>query len=200
MGRKNARPPRDGRIPVHVERPYVCLLSFLSRALPYTRAHANANTGTTSRTFRRPSRTNSQSSRAISSSSRGICSARAGGSSSFSPPSRTSTRSSTCTRCSARAWSSSRTRCRTSAHGGAGCASRIRAGNSRSRTDGGRIQLITIRKTTAEKFPPPTVDPAHAVTENVDADVHTPAHKDFREKYFQGFKKGDVSAGSEDTK
>ena len=51
-----------------------------------------------------------------------------------------------------------------------------------------------------EKFPPPTFDPAHAITENVDADVHTPAHKDFREKYFQGFKKGDVSAGSEDTK
>ncbi|KAL7281446.1 LOW QUALITY PROTEIN: hypothetical protein ACG7TL_004759 [Trametes sanguinea] len=51
-------------------------------------------------------------------------------------------------------------------------------------------RLITIRKTTDKKFPPPTFDPAHAVTENVGS--HVPAHKDFREKYFQGFKKGDI--------
>ena len=57
-------------------------------------------------------------------------------------------------------------------------------------------QLITIRKTTAERYPPPMFDPAHAVTENVD--VHVPAHKDFREKYFQGFKKSDpVAEGSQ---
>ncbi|KAL1942032.1 hypothetical protein VTO73DRAFT_6562 [Trametes versicolor] len=48
-------------------------------------------------------------------------------------------------------------------------------------------RLITVRKTTTEKYPPPTFDPAHAVTDNVAA--HVPAHKDFREKYFQGFKK-----------
>ncbi|KAI0705097.1 tRNA guanosine-2'-O-methyltransferase [Cerioporus squamosus] len=53
-------------------------------------------------------------------------------------------------------------------------------------------RLITVRKTTTEKYPPPTFDPAHAVTENVD--VHVPAHKDFREKYFQGFKKNDSVA------
>ncbi|KAI0665934.1 tRNA guanosine-2'-O-methyltransferase [Trametes maxima] len=50
-------------------------------------------------------------------------------------------------------------------------------------------RLITIRKATSDKYPPPTFDPAHAVTENVTS--HVPAHKDFREKYFQGFKKGD---------
>nr|VWO99928.1 Lysophospholipase 1 (EC (Phospholipase B 1) [Ganoderma boninense] len=52
-------------------------------------------------------------------------------------------------------------------------------------------RLITIRKTTTEAYPPPTFDPAHAVTDNVEA--HVPAHKDFREKYFQGFKKNDIS-------
>ena len=55
--------------------------------------------------------------------------------------------------------------------------------------------MITIRKTTDQKFPPPTFDPAHAVTENPDVDTHVPAHKDFRSKYFQGFKKGDVDEG-----
>ncbi|KAI1795660.1 tRNA guanosine-2'-O-methyltransferase [Ganoderma leucocontextum] len=55
-------------------------------------------------------------------------------------------------------------------------------------------RLITIRKTTTEAYPPPTFDPAHAVTENVD--VHVPAHKDFREKYFHGFKKNDISIES----
>lgn len=56
------------------------------------------------------------------------------------------------------------------------------------------LQLITIRKTTTEVYPPPTFDPAHAVTEHVD--MHVPAHKDFREKYFQGFKKNDTNTGS----
>ncbi|KAI8993886.1 tRNA guanosine-2'-O-methyltransferase [Trametes punicea] len=49
-------------------------------------------------------------------------------------------------------------------------------------------RLITVRKTTEEKYPKPSFDPAHAVTDNVTS--HMPAHKDFREKYFQGFKKG----------
>ena len=60
-----------------------------------------------------------------------------------------------------------------------------------------RSQLITIRKTMTEAYPPPTFDPAHAVTENVDP--HVPAHKDFREKYFQGFKKNDISIESGDS-
>ncbi|KAI0762102.1 tRNA guanosine-2'-O-methyltransferase [Trametes elegans] len=51
-------------------------------------------------------------------------------------------------------------------------------------------RLITIRKTTTDQYPPPSFDPAHAVTENVA--THVPAHKDFREKYFQGFKKGEA--------
>ncbi|RDX42082.1 tRNA guanosine-2'-O-methyltransferase [Lentinus brumalis] len=55
-------------------------------------------------------------------------------------------------------------------------------------------RLITVRKITTKKYPPPTFDPAHAVTEN--ADGHVPAHKDFREKYFQGFKKNDSIADS----
>ncbi|KAI0335002.1 tRNA guanosine-2'-O-methyltransferase [Cubamyces sp. BRFM 1775] len=58
-------------------------------------------------------------------------------------------------------------------------------------------RLITIRKTTAENYPPPTFDPAHAVTENVAS--HIPAHKDFREKYFQGFKKGDTEEADQDS-
>lgn len=58
-------------------------------------------------------------------------------------------------------------------------------------------QLITIRKATTAKYPPPSFDPAHAVTENVSS--HVPAHKDFREKYFQGFKKGDITDAVENT-
>ncbi|KJA27817.1 hypothetical protein HYPSUDRAFT_34967 [Hypholoma sublateritium FD-334 SS-4] len=45
-------------------------------------------------------------------------------------------------------------------------------------------RLVTIRKTTLEKYPPPSFDP----TPEIDANSHIPAHKDFREKYFQGFK------------
>ncbi|KAH9892792.1 tRNA guanosine-2'-O-methyltransferase [Cubamyces lactineus] len=59
-------------------------------------------------------------------------------------------------------------------------------------------RLITIRKTTTQKYPPPTFDPAHAVTENVAS--HIPAHKDFREKYFQGFKKVDTEGIDQDSK
>ena len=57
------------------------------------------------------------------------------------------------------------------------------------------LQLITIRKNTTDQYPPPTFDPSHAVTENVDA--HVPAHKDFREKYFQVFKKNETIADNE---
>ncbi|KAG8213883.1 tRNA guanosine-2'-O-methyltransferase [Butyriboletus roseoflavus] len=47
-------------------------------------------------------------------------------------------------------------------------------------------RLITIRKATTESYPPPTFD--SAVIHDV-ASSRIPAHKDFREKYFQGFKK-----------
>ncbi|KAF9227411.1 tRNA guanosine-2'-O-methyltransferase [Gyrodon lividus] len=47
-------------------------------------------------------------------------------------------------------------------------------------------RLITIRKTTMESYPPPTFDSAD--TSNAGGE-HAPAHKDFRDKYFQGFKK-----------
>ncbi|KAF7793904.1 hypothetical protein EIP86_005026 [Pleurotus ostreatoroseus] len=48
-------------------------------------------------------------------------------------------------------------------------------------------RLITIRKVTTEKFPPHTFDPDARAREL--ASAHTPAHRDFRKKYFQGFKK-----------
>lgn len=47
------------------------------------------------------------------------------------------------------------------------------------------IQLVTIRKVTTEQYPRPTFEPNLEASEN----DHVPAHKDFREKYFQGFKK-----------
>ena len=50
-------------------------------------------------------------------------------------------------------------------------------------------QLITIKKTSTEKFPPPTFDTFPATT--LSTPQHTPAHRDFREKYFQGFRKED---------
>ncbi|KXN90848.1 tRNA (guanine(10)-N2)-methyltransferase [Leucoagaricus sp. SymC.cos] len=49
-----------------------------------------------------------------------------------------------------------------------------------------QLQLITIRKTTSEKYPPPTFSVAMDGSE----EAHIPAHRDFREKYFQGFNKG----------
>ncbi|KAI0066133.1 RNA methylase [Artomyces pyxidatus] len=48
-------------------------------------------------------------------------------------------------------------------------------------------RLVTIRKTTCESFPPPTFE-SHAEEGEVEG-AHIPAHKDFRGKYFQGFKK-----------
>lgn len=54
------------------------------------------------------------------------------------------------------------------------------------------FQLITIRKATTKSFPPPTYADRKQSTEGAEAEteiVHVPAHKDFREKYFQGFKR-----------
>ena len=48
-----------------------------------------------------------------------------------------------------------------------------------------RIQLVTIKKTTSKQFPPPTFEP---IQPSPDESAHVPAHRDFREKYFQGFK------------
>jgi tRNA (guanine10-N2)-methyltransferase len=48
-------------------------------------------------------------------------------------------------------------------------------------------RLITIRKTTDVDYPPPTFDNSPSGGEDTDG-MHVPAHKDFREKYFQGFK------------
>lgn len=46
-------------------------------------------------------------------------------------------------------------------------------------------RLITIRKTVMNDHPPPTLE---TVPSSTGEDDHVPAHKDFREKYFQGFK------------
>jgi len=53
-------------------------------------------------------------------------------------------------------------------------------------------RLVTVQKATAGQYPTPTFDPIPLQDEN----THVPAHKDFREKYFQGFK----SATSEERK
>ncbi|KAF8499621.1 tRNA guanosine-2'-O-methyltransferase [Russula emetica] len=61
-------------------------------------------------------------------------------------------------------------------------------------------RLITIRKVTSQSFPPPTFDsqtasPPHRRDGEAEGEgsssslIHVPAHRDFREKYFQGFKK-----------
>jgi len=44
-------------------------------------------------------------------------------------------------------------------------------------------RLVTIRKDTHDSYPPPSF-------EERDSSGHLPAHKDFREQYFRGFKKG----------
>jgi tRNA (guanine10-N2)-methyltransferase len=53
--------------------------------------------------------------------------------------------------------------------------------------------LITIKKTTTEDYPPPVFAQKEAkFSESDGGEVnakHVPAHKDFREKYFQGFNK-----------
>jgi tRNA (guanine10-N2)-methyltransferase len=48
-------------------------------------------------------------------------------------------------------------------------------------------RLVTIRKISAHTYPPPIFGEGEQTNE------HVPAHKNFREKYFQGFQKG--SAG-----
>lgn len=50
-------------------------------------------------------------------------------------------------------------------------------------------RLITLRKTTNQSYDPPTFEaPSEDVDELDGETAHVPAHKDFREKYFQGFK------------
>ena len=54
------------------------------------------------------------------------------------------------------------------------------------------LQLITIRKCTDKSYPPPMLRRVSEVEVNegdCGAGGHVPAHKDFRVKYFQGFKK-----------
>lgn len=48
-------------------------------------------------------------------------------------------------------------------------------------------RLVTIRKTTTSEYPPPPFEPRERM--NTKGFTHVPAHKDFREKYFQGFRK-----------
>ncbi|THH31329.1 hypothetical protein EUX98_g2848 [Antrodiella citrinella] len=58
-------------------------------------------------------------------------------------------------------------------------------------------RLITIRKTSSEKYAPPTFEPEGRRLELEKADVaskHVPAHKDFRMKYFKKFNKEDYVA------
>ncbi|KAJ3861827.1 hypothetical protein EV359DRAFT_83946 [Lentinula novae-zelandiae] len=50
-------------------------------------------------------------------------------------------------------------------------------------------RLVTIRKVTSELYPPP--DFSIRDSEGEDETQHVPAHRHFREKYFQGFKKAD---------
>lgn len=51
------------------------------------------------------------------------------------------------------------------------------------------VKLVTVKKVTSTgQYPVPTFDPVPLHDEN----IHIPAHKDFREKYFQGFKSSDI--------
>lgn len=50
-------------------------------------------------------------------------------------------------------------------------------------------RLVTIRKVTSRKYPPPKFSIEEPVEEQ-----HIPAHQNFREKYFQGFKKIEVES------
>lgn len=47
-------------------------------------------------------------------------------------------------------------------------------------------KLITVKKITNMQYPPPAFAPP---VQDTGSDDHIPAHKDFREKYFHGFKK-----------
>ena len=54
------------------------------------------------------------------------------------------------------------------------------------------FQLITMRKTTSEAVEPP-VFPLRGEPAALEGDAHVPAHKGFREKYFAGFKREDLT-------
>lgn len=57
-----------------------------------------------------------------------------------------------------------------------------------------RPQLITIRKTTSGKYSSPFEPHANdACTDRIEQGGHIPAHRDFREKYFRGFRKEERS-------
>ncbi|KAJ3762388.1 tRNA guanosine-2'-O-methyltransferase [Lentinula raphanica] len=53
-------------------------------------------------------------------------------------------------------------------------------------------RLVTIRKVTYERYPPPDFSTTEG---EVDKTQHVPAHRHFREKYFQGFKKAEGEEG-----
>lgn len=59
------------------------------------------------------------------------------------------------------------------------------------------MQLVTIRKVTSETYPPPKFEPTVNDTETKKEGEHVPAHRDFREKYFLGFKKDSESDSRE---
>jgi tRNA (guanine10-N2)-methyltransferase len=49
------------------------------------------------------------------------------------------------------------------------------------------VQLVTIKKVTDKVYAPPTFNEAMQTVEN--EKVHIPAHQEFRDKYFNAFKK-----------
>ncbi|KAK7676869.1 hypothetical protein QCA50_020205 [Cerrena zonata] len=56
-------------------------------------------------------------------------------------------------------------------------------------------RLITVRKTSTESYPRPSFASfANAEDSGTPQEDHVPAHKDFREKYFRGFKRDDEQA------
>ncbi|KAI0075120.1 tRNA guanosine-2'-O-methyltransferase [Panus rudis PR-1116 ss-1] len=55
-------------------------------------------------------------------------------------------------------------------------------------------RLITIRKTTSQEYSRPNfAHGGHEQIDNYSGSGHIPAHKDFREKYFKGFRKDDTA-------
>lgn len=54
-----------------------------------------------------------------------------------------------------------------------------------------RTQLVTVKKMTSKKFPVPSFD-----ADSNEAS-HVPAHKGFRDKFFQGFKKESEVTGDQ---
>jgi tRNA (guanine10-N2)-methyltransferase len=47
---------------------------------------------------------------------------------------------------------------------------------------------VTIRKIATLEYPPPSFNPEQEFV-GMDVPPHIPAHREFREKYFQGFRK-----------